>query len=265
MSTTETVDQKSAFYIDEPPINADIETFFADYASIPASALRDHLVTVRNRAWQQCNYPCLGRWAFLQFSIKKNPIYKEILEKCKHNGATVIDFGCCLGQDVRQLVHDGVPLDQIRGYDLNSVFFEQGYELFRDGELMKEKQTFALGDIFDDQFLNSIEPADYVFVASFIHLFDAETQRDVCRRLARLAKRAIAGRQVGTTVSEERPGPAGVIDGKMMWHSPESFAHMWNDVTNGEWQVETAVLQSRDDMKLFDQLLVFVVRKRAAQ
>ncbi|CAF3007711.1 unnamed protein product [Rotaria sp. Silwood2] len=83
-----------------------------------------------------------------------------MLEKCKEEGATVIDFGCCLGQDVRQFVYDGVPLDQIRGYDLDPFFIEQGYELYRDGEVMKEKKIFAAGSILDDQFLDGIEPAD---------------------------------------------------------------------------------------------------------
>ena len=262
MSTNESVDEKLSFYIDEPPINTDIEKFFANYASIPASALHDHLITVRENAWQQYNYPCLGGWRFLDFSIKLSPIYKEIVDKCKHEGATVIDFGCCLGQDVRQLVYDGVPVEQIRGFDLDPFFIEQGYELFRDGKLMKEKKIFATGDIFDEQFLNGIEPADYVYVGSFIHLFDAETQQDVCRRLTRLAKRVIAGRQAGALVAGEHTRSSGPPGSKMMRHSPDSFATMWNDVTGGEWQVESATLQATKNMERARQELTFVVRKR---
>ena len=265
MSTNETVNEKSSNYIDEPPINADIEAFFANYASISASALRDHLITVRKDAWQRHNYRCLARWRFLDFSIKLSPIYQEILDKCKHEGATVIDFGCCLGQDVRQLVYDGVPVEQIRGYELDPFFIEQGYELFRDGKLMKEKKIFTTGDIFDDQLLNGIEPADYVFVGSFIHLFNAETQRDVCRRLARLAKRAIAGRQVGALVAGEHTKSSGLPDSKRMRHSPESFTSMWNDVTSGEWQVESVSLQTTENMERAHQGLTFVVRKRETQ
>ncbi len=263
MSADESVNQMPIMYIDEPPINTYIETFFANYASIPASALREHLLTIRERAWNKYNYPCLGRWGFLDFSIQKNPIYKEILEKCKTEGATVIDFGCCLGQDVRQLVYDKAPLEQIRGYDLDPFFIEQGYELFRDGEQMKEKNVFASGDIFDDQFLATIEPADYVHVGSFIHLFDAETQRDVCRRLTPLAKRAIIGRQVGSLVPGEHTRHGGASDGrKMMRHSPESFTRMWDEVTNGQWHVESATLKSRDVMGDIRHTLIFVVRKR---
>ncbi|CAF1555915.1 unnamed protein product [Rotaria sp. Silwood1] len=198
MSTNEFDENTISFYINEPPINQDIEIFFANYASISPSALRDHLVSVREAAWQRHNYSHLGRWRFLDFSIKQNPIYEEILKQCKNKGATVIDFGCCLGQDIRQLIYDGVPLDRIRGYELDPFFIEQGYELFRDGELMKANKIFTMGDIFDDQFLKTIEAADYLYAGSFLHLFDAETQKDVCRRLSRLAKRAIAGRQLNS-------------------------------------------------------------------
>ncbi len=137
--------------------------------------------------------------------------------------------------------------------------------MFRDGELMKEKKIFASGDIFDNQFLDGIEPTDYVYASSLIHLFNAETQRDICRRLTRIAKRAIVGRQVGVLVTTEYPGLEGLTDAKMMLHSPESFAHMWNDVTNGKWQVESITLKMMDDMKLSYQGLTFVVRKRETQ
>jgi hypothetical protein len=250
------------WYVDEPPINTSTETFFANYASIPASALRQHLITTRERAWNKFNYPCLGRWGFLDFSIQQSPIYKEIIEKCKNESATVIDFGCCLGQDVRQLVYDGVPIDQIRGYELDPFFIEQGYELFRDGDLMKEKKIFRSGDIFDDQFLETVEPADYLYAGSFIHLFDAETQKDVCRRLSRLCKRAIAGRQVGASIPMERPRSVDPADSKMMCHSPESFARMWDEVTDGQWQVESATLKTWDGGEHARQSLAFVVRKK---
>ncbi|CAF0879715.1 unnamed protein product, partial [Didymodactylos carnosus] len=177
----------------------------------------------------------------------------------------VIDFGCCLGQDVRQLVYDGVPIDQIRGYDLEPFFIEQGYELFRDGEVMKEKKIFAPGDIFDNQFLNEIEPAYYLYVGSFIHLFDAETQRDVCRRLTKLAKRVIAGRQSGASIAREHPKLTSLTGGKAIQHSPESFTRMWDDVTDGEWQVESATLETIEDVKGSDKGLIFVVRKQERQ
>ncbi|CAF1389565.1 unnamed protein product [Rotaria sordida] len=264
MSEHESVAKPASYYVNEPPINNYIETFFANYASISITTLRDHLLTVRDRAWQKCNYPCLGRWVFLQFSIQNNPIYKEIIEKCKSEGATVIDFACCLGQDVRQLVYNGVPINRIRGYDLDPFFIEQGYELFRDGEIMKQNKVFNSGDIFDDQFLDAIEPADYINVGAFFHIFDAETQRDVCRRLTRLCKRAIIGWKTGALIPTEVPKPLS-FKGTMMWHSPESFIRMWDEVTDGKWQVESTTLQTMDGLEDLGLVLAFVVRKRGEQ
>ncbi|UJR24098.1 hypothetical protein I4U23_027065 [Adineta vaga] len=254
---------KLLFYIEEPSITDSIKKFFLNYASISPDDLRQHLLTIRERAWQKHPYPCLGTWSFLDFSIQKNPIYQEILEKCKTQDATIIDFGCCLGQDVRKLIYDGVSIDQIRGYDIDSFFLEQGYELFCDKEQMKEKKVFQIGDIFDDESFEKISPADYVHVGSFIHLFDAQTQRNVCQRLSRLSKCAIIGRQVGSLIPGEH-SRIGVCNGtKMMRHSPESFQQMWNEVTNGIWQVEYANLETRPNTIDNIQRLIFVVRKKS--
>ncbi|UJR07372.1 hypothetical protein I4U23_011658 [Adineta vaga] len=262
MSTIDSNDKIISSYIDEPPINNYIENFFANYASIPAADLREHLINVRKRAWENYNYPCLGRWSFLDFSIQRSPIYKEIIEKCKNEGATVIDFGCCLGQDIRQLIYEGVSIDQIRGYELDPTFIQQGYELFHDEELMKKKNIITPGDIFDNQFLDAIQPADYLYVGSFIHLFDSETQKEVCRRLSRLCKQAITGRQVGASVPMERFRSSGPEGKKRMCHSPESFARMWIEVTNSKWEVESATLQTRNDTDHPREILTFVVRKK---
>ncbi|CAF2969275.1 unnamed protein product [Rotaria sp. Silwood2] len=262
MSTDASIDKILSFYNDEPPINSDVETFFANYASISASTLRDHLINVRQRAWEKHNYPCLGRWTFLDFSIQQSSIYQEILHQCKNEGATLIDFGCCLGQDIRQLVYNGVPLDKLRGYDLDPFFIELGYELFRDGETMREKKIFAVGDIFDDEFLSNVEPADFLYVGSFIHLFDAQTQREVCRRLTRLAKRAIAGRQAGASKPAEYSRSTGFSSSKTMRHSPESFTQMWDEVTDHQWQVESANFETINNIQDIRQRLTFVVRKR---
>lgn len=264
MSSSEEKQESAVIYIDEPPLNKYIESFFNNYSSIPRTELRNHLIKVRENAWNQYPYPCLGRWGFLEFSIRQNPIYNEIVDKCKNEGATVIDFGCCLGQDIRQLIFDGVPIKQIRGYELDHFFLEQGYQLFKDEQTMKDNHVFQSADIFDDQLLEKIQAADYLYVGSFIHLFNAQTQKEVCRRLIRLSKNAIFGRQVGSLIAKEYPRPPGTGSENMMCHSPESFQQMWNEVTNGQWIVEYFNFNKVDtNQKDFTrQLFTFVVRKK---
>lgn len=265
MSSTQSIEETSVRYIEEPPINSYTEAFFSNYAGIPPSELRNHLIYNRERAWNKFKYPCLGRWAFLDFSIRHSPIYREIIEKCKNQGATIIDFGCCLGQDVRQVIYDGVSIEQVRGYELDPFFIEQGYQLFHDEQLMKEKNVFSAGDIFDVQFLETVQPADYLYIGLFLHLFDQQTQKDVCRRLSRLCKSTIFGQQAGSSVAMERPSPPGYPSEKRMCHSMESFAHMWDEATDGMWQVETTTLQGIHRNKYVQEMLTFVVRKKDKQ
>jgi hypothetical protein len=48
-------------------------------------------------------YPCIGLFRFLDFSIRKSPVYDEVLQRVK-NGQKFLDMGCCFAQDIRALV-----------------------------------------------------------------------------------------------------------------------------------------------------------------
>ncbi|CAF2634620.1 unnamed protein product [Rotaria sp. Silwood2] len=122
---------------------------------------------------------------------------------------------------------------------------------------MQQNKVFNSGDIFDDQFLDAIEPAEYVNVGAFFHIFDAETQRDVCRRLTRLCKRAIIGWKSGALIPTELPKPLS-FKGTMMWYSLESFTRMWDEVTGGKWHVE---INARDNLAPDGQLFVEMCEK----
>lgn len=52
---------------------------------------------------QQFPYPCIGSFRFLDFSIPQSPVYPEILQRLK-SGEKLLDIGCAVGQELRQLV-----------------------------------------------------------------------------------------------------------------------------------------------------------------
>lgn len=50
----------------------------------------------RERAWKVFQYPCIGGYNFLDFSIADSVIYDDVVQNVK-NGATILDLGCCFG------------------------------------------------------------------------------------------------------------------------------------------------------------------------
>lgn len=158
----------------------------------------------------------------------ESPVYKEVLERIK-TGDQYLDIGCCMGQDIRKLAHDGAPEEKMHGYDLKSDFWSIGYDIFLDKSTLKSK--FIEADVFDaGSGLKELDgKLNIVHAASFFHLFDWDGQVAVAKRIGQLLKDEpgvmVFGRQGGMP-------EAGTIDhiqnGKSSyWHNPESWAKMW--------------------------------------
>lgn len=127
--------------------------------------------------------------SFLDFSIGLSPQYPTVLKHLKTGNANLLDLGCCLAQDLRKLVHDGVPSTSLSGSELEAGFIDLGYDLFRDRDALQAK--FSVNDFFDETTQNEVlqEGAfDYIYAASFFHLFGWEEQVQAFSRAVRLLK-----------------------------------------------------------------------------
>lgn len=71
----------------------------------------------RDRAWDIFPYPCIGQFRFLDLALCKQPSYGTMLQRLKA-GAKYVDIGCCIGQDIRKLVADGAPGENLYGAEL---------------------------------------------------------------------------------------------------------------------------------------------------
>jgi len=87
-------------------------------------------------------------------------------------GGNLLDLGCCFGQDLKKLIHDGAPASSLFVADLRSEFIELGYELFLDKH--KIGVQFLIADIFDP--FSSLKQLDdqlyVVYIGLFLHIFD---------------------------------------------------------------------------------------------
>ncbi|KUJ18433.1 uncharacterized protein LY89DRAFT_746723 [Mollisia scopiformis] len=204
------------------------------YSKIPADEVETHIYSVRDEAWQVFPYPCIGQFRFLDLGISLNPNYETVLERLKTGKENFLDLGCCFGQDLRKLAADGAPSENLYGVDLRPEFFDMGYKLFRDRELLNA--NFIVADLFDSNSdLHSLNgKVDIISAGSFLHLFNYEGQIDACKVIVRLLRETaegsvLIGRQVGSSeagevVHHSNPGQS------LFRHNSNSFKKMWEEV-----------------------------------
>ncbi|OAA50616.1 hypothetical protein NOR_01066 [Metarhizium rileyi] len=237
--------QNWAYVPDLPDDVGPIRKLLLEYSKISASDLDSHILRVREDAWRISRFPCIGRWKFLRLIEHDDPCYQQVLFRLNvpRSNDVFLDLGCCMGQVLRQLRHDGVHHDQLFGTDVQAKFIGIGYNLFRDESDFGA--TFVVGDMLDpddnrlDYLLHKVT---IIYAGSFFHLFNWNQQLYIGRRLVGFLKggtknNLIFGRHIGTT----RPGPSSLDSLSPYLHDRDSFQRLWNEVgclTSTKWAVE---------------------------
>ena len=195
----------------------------------------------------------------MNFSIGVNPAYQEVLSRIK-SGEKFLDLGCCMGQDIRKLVHDGAPSEHMYASDLKKNFWGIGYDMFLDKSTLQTQ--FVEADIFDtDSALKQMDgKMDVINAASFFHLFDWDQQVKAAKRAVQLLKPVSGSLIVGRQGGKPEAGSFAHVMKEMtaFWHNPESWAKMWKQVgdeTGTDWEVQ-AVLGEEDLSKRMKTCLV---------
>lgn len=197
----------------------------------------------RDEAFKVFPYPCLGNWGFLNLNVADAPAYDEVVSRAKNGDVYLLDIGCCMGQDIRKLVADGVPSENIYASDIKKEFWDMGYNLFLDNDTLKTK--FIAADIFDaDSELKQLDgKLSIVLAHSFFHLFDWDGQVKAVKRVIKMLKPEpgvmIFGRQ-GAMV-DAGSFNYGEREQAVYWHNVESWERLWKQVedeTGTGWKVE---------------------------
>lgn len=149
-------------------------------------------------------------------------------------------MGCCFAQDVRKLVHDGVPSENLYGCDIQQDFMELSYDLFKDKRTMKSHffTANALEEV--DAELDKLQgKMDVVYAGSLLHLFNWDDQLKVCKRIIKTLKPVkgslVFGRQLGTINGGERESYKTLagLNNKTWRHDVSTFKKLW-DVAGAE-------------------------------
>ncbi|KAN0095788.1 hypothetical protein V8E51_016499 [Hyaloscypha variabilis] len=214
------------------------------YSGIPNEEMDDHIETIRTMALKVCPYPCIKMYRFMDISIATLPIYPEILDRTK-NGDKFLDLGCCLGQEIRQLVFDGTPSKNTYGSDLYGGYFPVGYKLFKDQDRLQT--TFIAADIFDNTSkLTELEgKINIIYTGAFFHLFGLEEQKKIAARVVQLLAPRPGSMVCGQQSGNEKPGEYGrkgdTSGRKSFRHNPQSWKELWDhvgEITGSKWDVE---------------------------
>lgn len=234
----------------------------------------------------------------MNLSLSRHPLYPEVLARLRpqidletqrleslnisgkssgisyiHSSSQVLlDLGCCLAQDLRKLVFDGVPSENLYGLDVEKGFIDLSYDLFNDHTTFKSQFVIAdmlLADVSRDSALDadsstdglsadsipaptslaSLENRISVVVAnSIFHLYNYADQLRLAKRVVRLLSpergSLILGRQVGSS----QPGEYNAVNnqGTRYAHDATSFRRFWGQVAEDigggcKFRVETVL------------------------
>ncbi|KAK7727414.1 hypothetical protein SLS57_002886 [Botryosphaeria dothidea] len=222
------------------------------YSNIPPEKVDAHLLEVRDKAWEIFPYPCIGMFRFLDLNMCNQPYYPEVLERVK-NGEKILDIGCCFGQELRKLAHDGAPVSSLYGSDIRPEFLSLGHTLFLDEATLPLDPHFLAADILSPSALSATPLAplasriSIVHASSFFHLFPRADQLRAALRLVELLVPEPGATVVGRQVGSPEPGPRGE-HGRWM-HDAASWRALWDEVgesTGSRWEVKEARLEQAD-------------------
>lgn len=233
-------------------LTQEVISFFSSYCHLEREALYKHLHSVHQRAWDIRPYPCIGQWGFLAPKIADSPAFATVLQRAK-DGDLVLDFGCCMGQDLRYLVAHGAPSDNMYGADIEPGFWKVGYELFQDRSTFRGRylQSDILGGGDDAPITSSLRQqlhgkVDVIYAGAVFHLWDLDTQLEVLKGLVELTRRnsMVVVCQLGSVEVATKPAWREGLKPRL-FHNAESVKDLWGRVckaTDTDWKVEARIV-----------------------
>ncbi|GJJ15696.1 hypothetical protein Clacol_009974 [Clathrus columnatus] len=229
-------------------IHPDMAEVFKKWTGIvDDDELKEHLIKVSKEAFDHFRYPCIS-----MFPPTDLPSYDQIKALGRHRKRHILlEIGPGLGTEIRRLVYDGYPVNDIVAIDLLGGLWESGHALFKsDASTFPVK--FIEGDIFRNEVLSldvpgeisqdnprleeieNLEPlsgkTSVIIIQQVFHLFSLERQIELAKRLLKLIKlekgSIICGRQGGSV--PERNCHTQNVDHYL--HSPKTWEKMWEEL-----------------------------------
>ncbi|KAI0160835.1 hypothetical protein GGR52DRAFT_148359 [Hypoxylon sp. FL1284] len=249
-----------------------LEDVLTSYSGVPKDEQVEHVLKVRNEAYEYFPYPCLGMFRFVNLDLAAHYAYEDHvrlpLQQPVPDGATeplFLDLGTCFGQDVRKLVYDGARVERLWASDIEPKFIELGFELFKDAHKLPNDHFLCpgnlLSDLPDDRLRQLYGKVTILHMTAVFHLFSLQDQKRAADRCLRLLRKdtggpvLLLGSQVGSTV----PGPyqgQNISSGytHKYRHDGQTWAELWQEVCGGEeWKEKVKKVETTSKLLGQDQ------------
>ncbi|KAI1358433.1 hypothetical protein F5Y08DRAFT_321861 [Xylaria arbuscula] len=229
------------------------------YSNVSRDQQVKHVHLIRDKAWDIRAYPCIGLGVWLTPQLRRLPTYQNIVSRLK-DGESLMDVGTFIGHDLRRLVYDGAPSENLFGVDIVN-HFDVGYEFFRD------RDTFR-GVFIEADFLSSSPQLvalrgkiDILLVSQLLHQWDWEHQVKALETLIGFTRpgSAIVGNQIGNSIAQSvtfKTDPPATT-----WrHDCESLDKMFAEAgkaTGSKWETQ-AWLRSSEEMGWDEKALAWM-------
>lgn len=162
----------------------------------------------------------------------------------------ILDLGCGLGQNIRQLAQAGVPATKLFAVDLRADLMAVGFDMFQDRERLAAA-SFVTGNVLaaDNAGLEKLDgQVSIVHAANFFHLFSWDAQRQIGVRMNKLLQGKddafVFGRHVGSLEPGDRAFASHLSEEQYL-HNQESFQRLWDEVgeqTGSRWEAKVEVI-----------------------
>lgn len=158
-----------------------------------------------------------------------------------------------MGQDLRYLVANGAPSDNMYGADIEPGFWEVGYELFKDRSTFRGRylQSDILDGTGDAPLTSALRQqlygkVDVIYAGAVFHLWDIDTQFEVLKGLVELTRRnsMVVVCQLGSVEVATKPAWREGLKPRL-FHNAESVKDLWDRVckaTDTDWKVDARIV-----------------------
>ncbi|KAI4201968.1 MAG: hypothetical protein LQ350_002873 [Teloschistes chrysophthalmus] len=232
------------WYKDSPPrqfLNPSFVRLLINYGKIRGREVIAHLHDIRDQAWIVCLFPNIGTFEFCELLLDRHQSYPTVLQRLKDPAkpATFLDLGTDLGINIRQLIQDGAPAENLWACQNLPAFIDLGFQLFKDKHSLKANLFATDWWGYDDANgpLQALQGTfDIVNTNFFLDVSDYPKQIETCQKLLKLLK-PIPGAMLLGKQAANRQHRLGNQQGR---HDEESLEVMWEaigELTGSRWKV----------------------------